>query len=204
MGRDLDEQYSGTTKGRKRRLPSHQGSGHDTLRLHLFDRRWAHRTNDFTNVASSSQKPQSVWKSLSLLLTSLVTDSSDPKPTSTGIPFFIHGNEPCPVKTWNISCYRLCTMHEIVTLQLGQRANYLATHFWNAQESYFTYSDFEEPVVDHDVHFRAGLGADGAETYTPRTIIYDLKGGFGTLRKYNALYQIENEDAATQNLWCVR
>lgn len=26
-------------------------------------------------------------------------------------------------------------MHEIVTLQLGQRANYLATHFWNLQVS---------------------------------------------------------------------
>jgi hypothetical protein len=24
-------------------------------------------------------------------------------------------------------------MHEVVTLQLGQRANYLATHFWNLQ-----------------------------------------------------------------------
>lgn len=24
-------------------------------------------------------------------------------------------------------------MHEIVTLQLGQRANYLATHYWNLQ-----------------------------------------------------------------------
>lgn len=24
-------------------------------------------------------------------------------------------------------------MHEIVTLQFGQRANYLATHFWNIQ-----------------------------------------------------------------------
>lgn len=24
-------------------------------------------------------------------------------------------------------------MHEIVTLQLGQKSNYLATHFWNAQ-----------------------------------------------------------------------
>lgn len=27
----------------------------------------------------------------------------------------------------------ISTMHEIVTLQLGQRANYLATHFWNLQ-----------------------------------------------------------------------
>lgn len=24
-------------------------------------------------------------------------------------------------------------MHEILTLQLGQRSNYLATHFWNTQ-----------------------------------------------------------------------
>lgn len=26
-------------------------------------------------------------------------------------------------------------MHEIITLQLGQRANYLGTHFWNIQVS---------------------------------------------------------------------
>lgn len=24
-------------------------------------------------------------------------------------------------------------MHEVITLQLGQQSNYLATHFWNAQ-----------------------------------------------------------------------
>lgn len=24
-------------------------------------------------------------------------------------------------------------MHEIITLQLGQQSNYLATHFWNTQ-----------------------------------------------------------------------
>ncbi|KAK5258443.1 mtDNA inheritance, partitioning of the mitochondrial organelle [Exophiala xenobiotica] len=84
-------------------------------------------------------------------------------------------------------------MHEIVTLQLGEKSNYLATHFWNIQESYFTYSENEQSVVDHDVHFRPGIGADGHETYTPRTIIYDLKGGFGTLRKFNALYDIQDE-----------
>ncbi|KAJ5126624.1 hypothetical protein N7448_007403 [Penicillium atrosanguineum] len=90
-------------------------------------------------------------------------------------------------------------MHEIVTLQLGQRANYLATHFWNLQESYFTYNDREETPVDHDVHFRPGVGADGSETYTPRTVIYDLKGGFGTLRKYNALYELSEDVVA--GLW---
>ncbi|OJJ45581.1 hypothetical protein ASPZODRAFT_133421 [Penicilliopsis zonata CBS 506.65] len=92
-------------------------------------------------------------------------------------------------------------MHEIITLQLGQRANYLATHFWNLQESYFTYNESEEPLVDHDVHFRPGLGADGSETFTPRTLIYDLKGSFGTLRKYNALYELSEELNGIQGLW---
>ncbi|OBT63547.1 hypothetical protein VE03_07030 [Pseudogymnoascus sp. 23342-1-I1] len=92
-------------------------------------------------------------------------------------------------------------MHEILTLQLGQRSNYLATHFWNTQESYFTYSGDEEPIVDHDVHFRPGIGADGAETFTPRTVIYDLKGGFGTLRKINALYELDEDRAASAGAW---
>ncbi|EEH39934.1 hypothetical protein PAAG_02123 [Paracoccidioides lutzii Pb01] len=92
-------------------------------------------------------------------------------------------------------------MHEIVTLQLGQRSNYLATHFWNFQESYFTYSADELSPVDHDIHFRPGIGADGSETFTPRTVIYDLKGGFGTLQKYNALYEIEAEPKLSRGLW---
>lgn len=71
------------------------------------------------------------------------------------------------------------------------------------QESYFTYSANEESLVDHDVHFRPGIGADGTETFTPRTVIYDLKGGFGSLRKINALYEIE-EEGVPQALWYAR
>ncbi|KAF5673085.1 DML1-like protein [Fusarium heterosporum] len=91
-------------------------------------------------------------------------------------------------------------MREIISLQLGELSNYTATHFWNAQESYFTYSDNEKPIVEHDVHWRAGLGADGSETFLPRTVIYDLKGGFGSLRKINALYEAESE-ADPAALW---
>ncbi|PNS15223.1 Protein dml1 [Sphaceloma murrayae] len=67
-----------------------------------------------------------------------------------------------------------------------------------SDESYFTYGQDEESPVDHDIHFRPGLGTDGSETYTPRTVIYDLKGAFGTLRQENALYQLSNPDDATQ------
>ncbi|KAI1476474.1 tubulin nucleotide-binding domain-like protein [Daldinia eschscholtzii] len=91
-------------------------------------------------------------------------------------------------------------MREIVTLQLGQQSNYLANHFWNAQESYFTYGADEVSPIDHDVHFRPGIGSDGSETFMPRTVIYDLKGGFGTLRKINALYDID-DDASSSSLW---
>ncbi|KLU83516.1 hypothetical protein MAPG_02574 [Magnaporthiopsis poae ATCC 64411] len=91
-------------------------------------------------------------------------------------------------------------MHEVITLQLGQPSNYLATHFWNAQEAYFTYSDDEESPVNHDVHWRPGIATDGSDTYMPRTVIYDLKGGFGSMRKINALYDAQ-DDQPPQALW---
>jgi hypothetical protein len=36
----------------------------------------------------------------------------------------------------------------------------------------------------------------------PRTVIYDLKGGFGSLKKINALYESQN-DSGAETLWCV-
>ncbi|CAD0082022.1 unnamed protein product, partial [Aureobasidium vineae] len=111
----------------------------------------------------------------------------------------------------------------MITLQFGQQANHVGTHFWNAQplqyvrlvthegdgnqsrhrrETYFTYGDEEESPVDHDVHFRPGHSEDGTETFTPRALIYDLKGAFGTLRRDNALYGAADDPAAiAQQMW---
>ena len=66
------------------------------------------------------------------------------------------------------------------------------------KESYFSYAGQEESPVDHDISFRPGLGADGADTYTPRTLIYDLKGAFGTLRRENALYALQQHENPAQ------
>lgn len=44
------------------------------------------------------------------------------------------------------------------------------------------------------------MGADGSETFTPRTVIYDLKGGFGSLKKINALYELD-DPSAPEGLW---
>ncbi|RYP07981.1 hypothetical protein DL765_008948 [Monosporascus sp. GIB2] len=49
-------------------------------------------------------------------------------------------------------------------------------------------------------HYRPGIGADGTETFMPRTVIYDLKGGFGSLRKINALYDA-GDDPSSSSLW---
>ncbi|KAI4686761.1 mtDNA inheritance, partitioning of the mitochondrial organelle [Alternaria sp. BMP 2799] len=84
-------------------------------------------------------------------------------------------------------------MHEIVTLQFGKQSNYLGTHFWNTQESYFTYPPEPESPVNHDILFRPGVAPDGSDTFTPRTLIYDLKGAFGSMRKINALYEAEDD-----------
>ncbi|KAL8907533.1 MAG: hypothetical protein Q9207_001342 [Kuettlingeria erythrocarpa] len=78
-------------------------------------------------------------------------------------------------------------MREIVTLQLGQRANYLATHFWNTQAC----------------RNSAGQGPSGEDTYTPRTLIYDLKGGFGSLRKWDGLYDQQGVREDFKKLWYV-
>ncbi|KAL8839002.1 MAG: hypothetical protein Q9170_001933 [Blastenia crenularia] len=93
-------------------------------------------------------------------------------------------------------------MHEILTLQLGHRANYLATHFWNSQESYFNYDTREDlSTIDHDIHFRSGRGPSGEDTFTPRTLIYDLKGGFGSLRKWGGLYDQGDVEDDHKSLW---
>ncbi|KAI9280611.1 tubulin domain-containing protein [Umbelopsis sp. AD052] len=85
-------------------------------------------------------------------------------------------------------------MHEVLTIQLGQVANFVGTHFWNAQNEYFEYGDqAAEPEFNHDILYRAGTNQRGIETYTPRALIYDLKGGFGSLKKYNKLFEQESE-----------
>lgn len=92
-------------------------------------------------------------------------------------------------------------MHEIVTIQLGRRANYLCTHYWNTQESYQTFPPAPPSIINHDVHFRQGIAADGTETYLPRTLIYDLKSGFGSLARTNVLGRPDVDDDLNNALW---
>jgi hypothetical protein len=49
-------------------------------------------------------------------------------------------------------------MHEIITLQFGQKSNYLATHFWNTQvvhKSYLIPAPSLTNIRNHILHTQA-------------------------------------------------
>ena len=55
-------------------------------------------------------------------------------------------------------------MKEIIYIQAGNLSNHIVTHFWNTQESYFSYGeDAEDPLVNHDISFREGLSTQASQ-----------------------------------------
>ena len=54
-------------------------------------------------------------------------------------------------------------MKEILYVQTGTLPNFVGTHFWNTQESYFQYDDDTDAdeanaqEINHDISFREGL-----------------------------------------------
>ncbi|KAJ1981418.1 mtDNA inheritance, partitioning of the mitochondrial organelle [Dimargaris xerosporica] len=80
-------------------------------------------------------------------------------------------------------------MREIVTLQLGEYANFVGTHFWNIQQAYPEANGAPGPApanrdaIDHHCLYRLGTTIEGhTQTLVPRLLIYDLKANFGSLR----------------------
>ncbi|KAJ7162919.1 mtDNA inheritance protein Dml1 [Mycena filopes] len=91
-------------------------------------------------------------------------------------------------------------MKEILYIQAGNQANYTGTHFWNTQESYFTYEEGEDADTDHGISFREGLNQKGEPTFCPRLLSFDHKAQFGTLSQANALFGMD-PTADEQILW---
>ncbi|KAJ9474292.1 Protein DML1 [Pseudozyma hubeiensis] len=107
---------------------------------------------------------------------------------------------------------------EIIYLSFGSFSNHISTHFWNQQQSYFTYDQFdlpsgstsrdhehassqdEEPLIDHDVSFQAGQTLTGQDTYNPRAILFETEQEFGALAKLNALYDSFPADTDERNV----
>ncbi|KAI9582110.1 protein misato isoform X1 [Glossina fuscipes] len=78
---------------------------------------------------------------------------------------------------------------EILTLQFGNYSNYIGTHWWNIQESAFSY-DCEGGTgeICHDVLYRQGINHNKQITYTPRLLLLDLEGSLKHLPQDGELY----------------
>ncbi|KAF8483626.1 tubulin nucleotide-binding domain-like protein [Russula ochroleuca] len=92
-------------------------------------------------------------------------------------------------------------MKEIIYIQAGNISNHVGTHFWNAQQSYFIYSEDKEILVDHDVSFREGVSPRGEPTYCPRVLQFDRKANFGSLSSAKGIYAEDERDDLPSLPW---
>lgn len=88
---------------------------------------------------------------------------------------------------------------ELLTLQLGHYSNFVGTHWWNIQDAALSYdadrSDtFSE--INNNVLFREGQTQRGRPTYTPRLILFDLKGSLSSLKQEGNLYGVSQAEPA--------
>ncbi|XP_043936097.1 protein misato homolog 1 [Protopterus annectens] len=79
---------------------------------------------------------------------------------------------------------------EVVTLQFGNYANFVGTHWWNLQDASLSYESKQQQCceIDSGVLFREGQNLSGHPTYTPRLILMDLKGSLTSLKQEGLLY----------------
>lgn len=84
----------------------------------------------------------------------------------------------------------MAAAREVISLQFGHYSNFVGTHLWNIQEASFSYdpSGSKKSEVNHDCLFREGKTINGDETYTPRLLLFDLKGSLRNLNIEGTLY----------------
>ncbi|XP_022133260.1 protein misato homolog 1 isoform X3 [Momordica charantia] len=92
-------------------------------------------------------------------------------------------------------------MREIVTIQVGEFANFVGSHFWNFQDELIGLAAdplgdavFKNQHLNMDVLYRSGETQQGVLTYTPRLVSVGFKGGLGSVSARGTLY---NDDAYT-------
>ncbi|XP_022977534.1 protein misato homolog 1 isoform X1 [Cucurbita maxima] len=92
-------------------------------------------------------------------------------------------------------------MREVVTVQVGEFANFVGSHFWNFQDELIGLAAaplgdavFKNQHLNMDVLYRSGETQQGVLTYTPRLVSVGFKGGLGSVSARGTLY---NDDADT-------
>ncbi|XP_046489750.1 protein misato isoform X1 [Neodiprion pinetum] len=91
---------------------------------------------------------------------------------------------------------------EVLTLQFGHYSNFIGTHWWNIQESSFSYEPKQPSEINHDVLYREGETPRKETTFTPRLLLVDLKGSVGHLTEQGNLYNaVEKSLPLHSDLW---
>ncbi|XP_061341724.1 uncharacterized protein LOC133288041 [Gastrolobium bilobum] len=87
-------------------------------------------------------------------------------------------------------------MKEIVTIQVGDFANFVGSHFWNFQDELLGLASdphadsvFKNQDLNMDVLYRTGEGQQGILTYTPRLVSINLRGSLGSMSSHGSLYK---------------
>ncbi|KAL3382003.1 hypothetical protein AABB24_001874 [Solanum stoloniferum] len=98
-------------------------------------------------------------------------------------------------------------MREIVTIQIGNYANFIGSHFWNFQDELLGLAEspesdqvFKNHSLDMDVLYRTGETQQGLLTYTPRMVSVNFQGSLGSVSSRGSLYnqiQAKNMDVMT-------
>ncbi|CAN6607848.1 protein Dml1p [Trichomonascus vanleenenianus] len=81
-------------------------------------------------------------------------------------------------------------MHEVIHLSFSPIGNHLHSHYYNAQETYFVFDEDEAKSsnVDPSVAFHQGTKA-----VSPRALIWDTRHGYGAMKRYNPLFNYDND-----------
>ncbi|TMW94887.1 hypothetical protein EJD97_009654 [Solanum chilense] len=86
-------------------------------------------------------------------------------------------------------------MREIVTIQVGNYANFIGSHFWNFQDELLGLAEspesdqvFKNHSLDMDVLYRTGETQQGLLTYTPRMVSVNFQGSLGSVSSRGSLY----------------
>ncbi|XP_017882951.1 protein misato [Ceratina calcarata] len=93
------------------------------------------------------------------------------------------------------------TSREILTIQFGHYSNFIGTHWWNLQETNFSYDPDHASEINHNILYREGENLKKQVTYTPRLLLVDLKGTFGYLKEEGTLYDVPQHEGIQQSLW---
>lgn len=88
-------------------------------------------------------------------------------------------------------------MREIVTIQVGEFANFVGSHFWNFQDELVGLASdpesdpiFRNNDLNMDVLYRSGETHQGVSTYTPRLLSINFKGSLGSMSSHGTLYDV--------------